>query len=308
MKVLVTGGFGFIGSSLVRALEEKGAKVIILDNFTSSNFKNLPDFKGEFIFGDILDKALLKKLPKLDAVIHTAAITDTTLKDDTLMLKVNYQGFKNILEFCLNKKINLVYASSAGVYGNTEGKVKETSPLRPLNTYGFSKALCDRLVLSLKSIPKNFTLVGLRYFNVYGFGEAHKGKSASMIYQLYLQMKRGQNPRIFKFGQQRRDFIYIKDVTRITLKALEFKGKVILNVGTGKARSFNEIIEILNQNLKTNLEPEYFDNPYEGYYQNFTQADTENLKKFLKIEAQFSLEEGIRDYIKELDEGFKRNN
>jgi len=167
MKVLVTGGFGFIGSSLVRALEEKGAKVIILDNFTSSNFKNLPDFKGEFIFGDILDKALLKKLPKLDAVIHTAAITDTTLKDDTLMLKVNYQGFKNILEFCLNKKINLVYASSAGVYGNTEGKVKENSPLRPLNTYGFSKALCDRLVLSLKSIPKNFTLVGLRYFNVF---------------------------------------------------------------------------------------------------------------------------------------------
>jgi ADP-L-glycero-D-manno-heptose 6-epimerase len=308
MKVLVTGGFGFIGSSLVRALEEKGAKVIILDNFSSSNFKNIPDFKGEFIFGDILDKDLLKKLPKLDAVIHTAAITDTTLKDDTLMLKVNYQGFKNILEFCLNKKIDLVYASSAGVYGSIEGKIKETAPLNPLNTYGFSKALCDRLVLSLKSLPKNFTLVGLRYFNVYGKGEAHKGKSASMIYQLYLQMKNGQNPRIFKFGQQKRDFIYIKDVTRITLKALEFKGKAILNVGTGKARSFNEIIEILNQNLKTNLATEYFDNPYEGYYQNFTQADTENLKKFLKIEAEFSLEEGIRDYIKELDEGFKRNN
>jgi len=301
MKILVTGGFGFIGSWVVKTLEEKGAKVIVLDNFSSSDFRNLPNFKGELIVGDILDRELLKKLGKLDAVIHEAAITDTTLKDTNLMLRVNYEGFKNILEFCLKKKINLVYASSAAIYGNGKMPAKETQALQPLNTYSFSKVLCDRLVLSLKNLPKNLTLVGLRYFNVYGPAEAHKGKSASMIYQFYLQMKNNQRPRIFKFGEQKRDFIYIKDVVRITLRALEFKGSAILNVGTGKARSFNEIIGILNQNLKTNFLPDYFDNPYEGVYQNFTQADTENLKKILKTEAYFSLEEGIKDYLKELN-------
>jgi len=299
MKVLVTGGFGFIGSSVVKNLEEKGVKVVILDNFSSSNFKNIPFFKGELIIGDITDKGLFKKLGRFDAVVHEAAITDTTIKDDNLMLRVNYEGFKNILGFCLDKKIRLVYASSAGVYGNADGPAKETQAVNPLNTYAFSKALCDRLVLSIK-IPKNFTLVGLRYFNVYGPGEAHKKKSASMIYQLYLQMKEGQRPRIFKFGEQKRDFIYIRDVARITLKALEFKGKAIINVGTGRARSFNDIIDILNKNLKTNLLADYFDNPYKGVYQDFTQADTRNLDKLLGVRAEFSLEEGIKDYLKQL--------
>ncbi|MCM8795939.1 MAG: NAD-dependent epimerase/dehydratase family protein, partial [Candidatus Omnitrophica bacterium] len=270
MKVLVTGGFGFIGSWIVKSLEEKGAKVFIWDNFSSADFNNLPEFKGELIVGDILETDILKKIPRLDAIVHEAAITDTTLKDDSLMFKVNYEGFKNILKHCISKKIKLVYASSAGVYGDGPMPAKETQRPHPLNSYSFSKYLCDRLVLSLKGL-KNKTIVGLRYFNVYGPGEAHKKSASSMIYQLYLQMRNNRSPRIFKFGQQKRDFIYVKDVARITLKALEFKGRAILNVGTGMSRSFNEIIQILNQNLKTNFSPEYFDNPYQGRYQEFTQ-------------------------------------
>lgn len=300
MKILITGAFGFIGSNIIRLLESQGIDTIILDNFYSSNFKNLSDFKGEFIFGDILDRDVFKRLPKVGVVIHEAAITDTILTDDGLMLKVNFSSFKNIVEYCLSKKIKLVYASSAGVYGDGPMPAKETQAPRPLNAYAFSKYLCDQYVLNLTKKNRNLPIVGLRYFNVYGPGEAHKGKSASMIYQLYLQMKENKRPRIFKYGEQKRDFIYIKDVAKISVKALELNKSVILNVGTGKARSFNEIIKLLNKNLNTDLEPDYFDNPHRGGYQDYTQADITNLVNILKIKPQYSLEEGIEDYLQEI--------
>jgi len=298
MRVLVTGGAGFIGSNVARLLEKEGSQVFILDNFFHANFENIIDLNAEVISADILDEGIFKKLPKIDAVIHEAAITDTTLADNTKMMMVNFVGFKNVLNFCLLRKIKLVYASSAGVYGLAESVMSESNKTTPHNTYGYSKYLCDCLTKKLigkKNIP---SLVGLRYFNVYGSGEAHKEKSASMIYQLYLQMKAGKSPRIFKYGDQKRDFIYVKDVARITIEALKSKSCNILNVGTGKARSFNEMIAIINKVLKTNLKLEYFDNPYVGNYQNFTQADTTLLKRVLKTEAKFSLDEGIENYIR----------
>lgn len=300
MRVLVTGASGFIGSNVVRALEARGIKTILLDNFYSSNFKNLLDCKGEFIIGDIRERQLLKKLPKLDAVIHEAAITDTILKDDNLILSVNFAGFMNILQYCLSKKIKLIYASSAGVYGNGSMPAKESQKANPLNTYAFSKYLCDRTVLNLTKKDRGASVVGLRYFNVYGYGENHKKKAASMIYQLYLQMKQGMRPRIFKYGEQKRDFIYVKDVAEITVRVLELRGSTILNVGTGKARSFNEIIKISNRYLNTNLAPDYFESPYQGLYQDYTEAGISNLIKRLKFKPRYSLEEGIKDYYESL--------
>jgi len=301
MKVLVTGAFGFIGSNIVRLLEARGIKTILLDNFSSSNFQNLLDFKGDLIVGDVVDREIFKKLPKLDAVIHQAAITDTTLEDDNLMLRVNFEGFKNVLQYCLSKKIRLVYASSAGVYGSGSMPAKETQAPRPLNTYAFSKYLCDRLLLSQINKHSKPPVIGLRYFNVYGFCEAHKNKAASMIYQLYLQIKKGSRPRIFKYGQQKRDFIYVKDVAQIALRALELKRSAILNAGTGQARSFNEIIRILNKCLNTKLRPEYFKNPYQGLYQDYTEANISNLARILKFKPRYSLEQGIKDYIKTIN-------
>jgi ADP-L-glycero-D-manno-heptose 6-epimerase len=298
MKVLVTGGAGFIGSNVVKILEKKGAKVITLDDFSCGNYKNIKDINGEVICADILDENIYTKLPKIDAVIHEAAITDTTFKDDKKMIMVNFEGFKNVFNFCLKKKIKLIYISSAGVYGDGPSPMKEGQALRPLNTYAYSKYLCD--VYASKFINKNILplLIGIRYFNVYGPGEQHKGLAASMIYQLYLQIKAGKRPRVFKFGEQKRDFIYVKDAVRLTVEALNLKNNLIVNIGTGKARSFNDIISALNKAMGKNLEPDYFDNPFISLYQDMTEADTLLLKNNFKTPAEFSLEAGINDYVK----------
>jgi ADP-L-glycero-D-manno-heptose 6-epimerase len=300
MRVLVTGGAGFIASNVVKLLEKKGAKVVVVDDFSSADYKNIINLKAEIICGSVVEDALFKKLPRIDAVIHEGAITDTTLKDDSKMLRVNFNGFKNVLNFCLKKKIRLVYASSAGVYGLASAVMTERQKLTPHNIYAYSKCLCDVLAQSLMSRRSSSRIVGLRYFNVYGPGEKHKGKSASMIYQLYLQMKDNQRPRLFKYGEQKRDFIYVKDAAAITVAALESTKSAMLNVGTGRPRSFNDIVSILNRLLHKNLEPAYFDNPYSGIYQNYTHADTKLLKKTLKTDAHFSLEKGISDYLASL--------
>lgn len=297
MKVLVTGGAGFIGSNVAKLLKEKGQGVVILDDFSHAGFKNLNGLDVEVIVENIVDESLYKKLPKVDAVIHEAAITDTTLADDAKMMRVNYNGSKNVLDFCCKKKIPLVYASSAGVYGESKPPMREDRGLTPHNTYGYSKYLFDcyaRKIMIKRGSPR---IVGLRYFNVYGPGEYHKSSAASMVYQLYLQMRDGKRPRIFKHGEQKRDFIYVKDVARITVGALTAKKSAIVNVGTGISRSFNDIIACINSILNTNLQPDYFDNPYADKYQNFTQADTSLLEAVLHTKAEFSLEKGIKDYV-----------
>ena len=298
MRVLVTGGAGFIGSNVVKMLEEAGVETVILDDFSHASYKNLLGLKGEIICGDILDEKLYEKLPKVDAVIHEAAITDTTLADDAKMMMVNYRGFKNVLNFCLDKKIRLVYASSAGVYGNGTSAMREDAEIIPHNIYAYSKYQCDCLMKKVIEKSSKPIIIGLRYFNVYGPDEYHKGLSASMIYQLYLQMKEGKQPRIFKSGEQKRDFIYVKDVARITVEALDSKKSAVLNVGTGTPRSFNDIIASLNKTMGLGVKPDYFDNPYLGKYQDYTEADTTLLKEVLGTSAQFSLEAGVEDYLK----------
>ena len=307
MRVLVTGGAGFIGSNIVKVLEGKGIETIALDDFSHASYDNLLDSKAEVICADIINEAIFKKLPRLDGVIHEAAITDTTLQDDAKMVRVNYGGFKNVLNFCLNKKIRLVYASSAGVYGDCDSAMREDQKLIPHNIYAYSKYLCDCLVQRIGK--RNFCppIIGLRYFNVYGPGEYHKGNSASMIYQLYLQMIANKQPRIFKHGEQKRDFIYVKDVARITVEALLSRKSAILNLGTGKPRSFNDIINILNSAIGKDLEPDYFENPYADVYQNYTEADTDSLRKTLRVETEFSLEKGIQDYVQNYLRGSSRN-
>lgn len=294
MKAVVTGGAGFIGSNLAFELERKGAQVTVLDDFSAGNFKNLRSFKGEVIAQSVNDFSW-EKLGSLDVIFHQAALTDTTVTDEKRMMFNNLEGFRKVLEFAAAKKIKLIYASSAGVYGNEPAPQREKGTLSPLNIYAYSKFAGDQLAIRA-AMEARITIVGLRYFNVFGMGEQHKGKYASMIYQLAEQMRSGKRPRIFHDGEQTRDHIYIKDVVDANLKALETKESGIANIGTGKATSFNRIIEILNDILGTRLEPDYFDNPY-GFYQNSTQADTAEAKRLFGFEARWSVEVGMKEYL-----------
>jgi ADP-L-glycero-D-manno-heptose 6-epimerase len=304
MRVLITGGAGFIGSNLAKELQSTypKAKIWVLDNFSSGHFKNLLGFKGEVITADLSEPSLwewLKGNFHFDVVFHQGAITDTTVMDQFKMLRVNADSMRFILDAVLAWKAKLIYASSAGVYGNSPSPMREGEGEVPENPYGFSKLMMDRIALNFMEENPHIKVVGLRYFNVYGPGESYKGKTASMVYQLYKQMREGKRPRLFKWGEQRRDFVYIKDVIRANLLAMERDVSGIFNIATGVARSFNEIVSILNQLLGTNLEPDYFDCPYD-FYQNYTQADITKARELLGYEPQYSLEEGIRDYLKHL--------
>ena len=154
----------------------------------------------------------------------------------------------------------------------------------------------DNIARRAAAESTGWIIIGLRYFNVYGPREAHKGVPASMVYHLARQMKAGQRPRIFKHGEQKRDFIYVTDAVEGSLRALNAQTSGIYNLGSGQARSFNELVDILNKCLGTNLQPDYIDNPH-AHYQNFTQGDLTNARSALGYEPRFPLEDGVRDYM-----------
>lgn len=296
-KYLVTGGAGFVGSNIAKTLEAEGHEVTVLDDFSKNgHFKNLIGFKGDVITCD-----LFSHVPHdmyFDAIFHEAAITDTTVMDQKAMMEQNVEAFKNLLEFAAENEIKkVIYASSAATYGNGPVPNVETQPTHPENVYGFSKVIMDNVARQFSEDNNDMKIIGLRYFNVYGPGEYHKGKMASMVYQLYNQMKAGQRPRVFKHGEQQRDFVYVKDIVKINLCALK-NGKEtgVFNAATGVPRDYNDIIACLNKELGTNLEPEYIDNPY-PFFQLKTQADITKSKEKLGYEPDYTLEKGIADYV-----------
>ncbi|MFH2202845.1 MAG: ADP-glyceromanno-heptose 6-epimerase [Elusimicrobiota bacterium] len=297
-RVLVTGGAGFIGSNLALELERRGVQVVVLDDFSVGHFANLRGFGGDVVAADIArPEQWAGRVGAVDAIFHQAANTDTTVTDQRRMMEVNVEGFRNIVSFALETGVSrVVYASSAGVYGAGSCPMRETGPQEPMNVYGFSKKVMERVGASFLGEEQALKLVGLRYFNVYGPGENHKGKVASMIWQLYGQMKAGNRPRIFKQGEQFRDQIYVKDVVAANLKAAAAKLSGVYNVCTGKPTTFNRIIEVLNEVMGTSLEPEYFDNPY-SFYQNETEGDPRAAQEGIGFTAEYSIEAGIKDYL-----------
>jgi len=284
MKILVTGGAGFIGSNLALELDNLTNDVTVLDNFITGNIRNLEDFKGRVIEGDETKLSAIDN--GFDIIFHMAAITDTTITDKQDMFSNNVNGFKTILNLYRPFSCKLIYASSASVYGDREIPLREGQEAAPLNIYAESKLVMENMA---RKYFNGGTLVGLRYFNVFGPRENFKGKMASMIYQLARQMKIGKNPRIFKYGEQERDHIYIKDVVNATIKAASYKGFGIFNVATGNKTSFNELINFLNETLGTDYRPEYFDNLYIDSYQNVTLADMRKTESELKFVAEYSV-------------------
>ena len=298
MKCLVTGGAGFIGSNLALELEKQGHEVVVIDNMLTGNKNNLKGFDGKFIEADV-SNGNFKINESFDAIFHEAAITDPRYPNDEETYNKNIDGFKNMIELAKKNNAKLIYASTASLYGNGPVPMKEDQKKELLSAYGSSKLEMDNMA---KKLFDKMHIVGLRYFNVFGSREKYKNRAASMVYHLGKQMKEGKNPRIFKFGEQKRDHIYVKDAVDATIKALNAKQSCIVNVGTGIATDFNNLIKILNQVLKTSLEPEYFDMPYNPKtYQADTQADTAKAEKFLKFRAKWPLKDGIKDYFNFLD-------
>jgi ADP-L-glycero-D-manno-heptose 6-epimerase len=301
VRALVTGGAGFIGSNLAKRLAADGHEVTAADSFLSGSWQNLIDFNGDVLtLADHDDVASMTELGRFDVIFHQASITGVIAADGSAtsdphrMMRNNVETFRRLLDWAVKTQARVVWASSCSVYGRGGVPMKESQPVDPLNTYAFSKVCMERLA---KRYEKELThaIVGLRYSNAYGPGEAHKGKLASMIYQLAGQMRQGKRPRIFRAGQQKRDFVYIDDVVQANIAAMHSKHSGSFNAGAGKSWSFNEVVAELNRVLKSDLQPEYFDNPY-GFTQDWTETDQSLAREKLGYQPKFDLKAGIEAY------------
>jgi ADP-L-glycero-D-manno-heptose 6-epimerase len=208
---IITGGAGFIGSNLTLALQEKfpKARLTVIDDFRSGNFKNLAGYRGDFVAQNLATLDWVEQFgdEKVDAIFHLASITDTTNHDQFEQVHDNVESFRRILNFARPTKTRIVYASSAATYGPATEASMESHGGSPSNVYAFSKVIMDNVARQTAAQSPDWIIVGLRYFNVYGPREAHKGVPASMVFHLSRQMKAGQRPRIFKHGEQKRDFV-----------------------------------------------------------------------------------------------------
>jgi ADP-L-glycero-D-manno-heptose 6-epimerase len=313
--ILITGGAGFIGSNLAFYFQNfyPKAKVVIFDCFRNEklfsngnlrsfgHYKNLIGFKGHIICGNLNNKADLELLDnyKFDYIFHQAAISDTRVNDQEIIMQTNVNSFYSLINKAKIDNASIIYASSASTYGNLSSP-NIVGNENPENTYGFSKYMMDQIAREALNENPNFKIVGLRYFNVYGSREFYKGKTASMVVQLGHQILDGKAPRLFeKSDQIYRDFINIEDVIQANIKSCSAKESGIYNVGTGQPRSFLDIANILQDELGTNFKIEYFPNPYDGY-QFDTRADIKSSKIYLEFEPIISLEIGIKNYISEI--------
>jgi len=321
--ILITGGAGFIGSNLAFYFQNNfpNSNVVVFDCFRNNetfhngnlksfgHFKNLIGFTGKIICGNINNKFDLDLLNKynFDFIFHHAAISDTRIYDQEIVLKTNLNSFSDILEIAKKNHSVLIYASSAATYGNMPSP-QTIGTENPENPYGFSKLLMEQAAYLFSADNPEMTIVGLRYFNVYGNKEFYKGPTSSMVIQLGHQILNEKAPRLFENSNKiYRDFIFIDDVVQANIDACSCKVNGSYNIGTGVPRSFQDIADILQEELRTDLGTEYFPNPYLDY-QLHTQANITESKKNLSFNPKFSLEQGIKSYIPEIKKLFGESN
>ncbi len=292
MRVLVTGATGFIGSNLARELHRQGHEVF---STGTRGEQVLPEVRAQHLGSDFWALDWSEFAP-VDVVFHQAAINDTTLLDREEMFRVNVQGAKALFEAAAaHGTPRMVYASSTALYGDAPAPYREDGPVHPLNPYAESKLLLDEMAAAFAREHPAVTIVGLRYCNVYGPGEGHKEKRASMIWQLAQQM-RVRRPRIFQWGEQKRDYLWVGEAVRANLLAAASPESGVVNCGSGVATTFNDLIRLLNEALGTDWEPEYFENPYQGRYQDFTLCDMSNAHEKIGFVPAVDIREGIRRY------------
>jgi ADP-L-glycero-D-manno-heptose 6-epimerase len=311
--IVVTGGAGFIGSAIVWRLNQLGSdNILIVDELgLDDKWKKLTSLK----FADYMNKwEFLDKLESgfefdIESIVHMGANSSTTEKDADHLIENNYEYTKSLAVYSVEKGIRFVYASSAATYGDGSlgfcDNEDEIQTLRPLNMYGYSKQLFDLWAIRNKLTDK---IAGIKYFNVYGPNEYHKGDMRSVVSKAYDQIQSTGMVRLFKSehpdykdGEQKRDFIYIKDAVDMTLFLLTNKDKNgIYNVGSGKARTWNDLVYAIFSAIGKPANIEYIDLPgtLSKKYQYFTEADLSKIKKAGYTQPLFSLEEGVADYVK----------
>lgn len=308
--IIVTGGAGFIGSNIVKALNQRGINdIIVVDELTDgTKFAHLTDVE----IADYLDKdAFLRLIEKRDtfgqdiqAIFHEGACSTTTEWNGRYMMENNYEYSKSLLHYCLDRGVNLMYASSAATYGDGLVFKEERQYEKPLNVYGYSKFLFDQYVRRLLPEAKS-QIAGFRYFNVYGPHEDHKGSMASVAYHLNQQLPKNGMVKLFEGcdgygnGEQRRDFVYVGDVVDVNLWFMDNpKCSGIFNVGTGKSQSFNDVAKaVIAWHNKGHIEYIPFPEHLKGRYQSFTEADITLLRQAGYTKPFKTVEEGVKLYL-----------
>ena len=327
MTYVVTGAAGFIGSNLVKALNDRGiTDILAVDDLTNgAKFANLADCD----IAEYLDKdEFIERLEngdfdgQLSAVLHQGACSDTTEMNGRLMMDANYRYSRRLLDWCISDEVHLIYASSAAIYGANREFHETRECEAPLNIYGYSKFLFDQLVRR-RYEERTAQIVGLRYFNVYGEREAHKGRMASVAHHFFHQYRGADHVRLFTGsggygdGEQRRDFVSVEDCVNVNLFFLANPGRSgIFNVGTGAAQSFNDVaVATVNACRKARGESpltlaamrerniiQYipFPEDLKGRYQSYTQADISALRDAGYDEPFLTVEEGVARYCQKL--------
>jgi ADP-L-glycero-D-manno-heptose 6-epimerase len=310
--IVITGAAGFIGSQLAKTLREKySSRIAIVDNFTMKNHDNWPSSYDYTLSPSAFPSWLIRYSQEIEVVIHLGAVTDTMATDRDFVYAHNTEFSKAVWILCTHYKIPLIYASSAATYGDGSLGYSDdhnlVPSLKPLNLYAESKQDFDLFALNNGGPPHWY---GLKFFNVYGWNERPKGKMASVIFHAKKQIEETGKLNLFKSyredfqdGQQMRDFVYVKDVVEVIDWLRTHRPESgIYNVGTGEARSFNDLAQCVFKELETELNVEYIEMPEElkDKYQYFTEADISKLRSVGCNLKFHTLEEGIHDYIKQL--------
>ncbi len=311
--IIVTGGSGFIGSNVIMELNKRGRNDILVSDRldASTKWKNLrgldiADYADKDRLLDVMDAK------KVEAVIHLGANTDTTERDARQIMDENFEYSKKLWRYCAKHNIRFIYASSASVYGDGALSYREAIPpekLTPLNAYAYSKLLFDRWAVRQPASPPLWA--GLRFFNVYGPGEAHKNHMASMVFHAFHQIRKNGVVRLFKSydpnfpdGEQKRDFVYVGDVADICLFLLDRDAfpSGFYNVGTGHAQSFNELVNALFASLSLAPSIEYIEMPAAliRQYQYFTEADIGRLRQIGYERPIRTIQDGVAEYARYL--------
>lgn len=312
--IIVTGGAGFIGSAIVWRLNQLGKNdIIIVDELgKDEKWKNLVkldyiDFQNKWDFLDKVEKNLINY--KIEAIIHMGANSSTTEKDADHLISNNYEYTKKLASYAVKNSIRFIYASSAATYGDGalgfNDRNDEGLKLKPLNMYGYSKNLFDIRAYKKGLLDK---IVGIKYFNVYGPNESHKGDMRSVVHKAFEQVRdfgyvklfKSANPE-YKDGEQMRDFVYVKDAVEMTLYFLNHPNiNGLFNVGSGEARSWNDLVTSLFIALDKPVNIQYIEMPehLKEKYQYFTQADISKIRSAGYAKRLYTLEEGIADYVR----------